>query len=298
MKRQNELSGGKSSEPRSKSFLDTSAVQKLQIGHSRHKEYLTEAIPKTWYVNNYVRMEFFRTLLMNWVSLYFESEQPSHKTFGDALKYFSDEFGRVPKSILNGVASMLEVEGFSMSDPADKEYCRQKLQDVIFAIAFQFDTAFVNTGIDPTSCTRVRHALRLPLAEERDAVLRQLSLTFYDVAECRSRCKVENMFGVKKYADRMQAVSVIHAVGTAKQAIGKISAAITKAQGAPENITCRSCGSIGDAVIAVSLDQLWKLHSMDNAHRLIAESLQLECEIHPSLKRLLKPDSEQPESEG
>jgi hypothetical protein len=61
------------SKPSLKSFLDTSVAYKLQVGTSAHKESLSSSIPQAWYLNNYAQMEYYRTRLLHWVWLYFES---------------------------------------------------------------------------------------------------------------------------------------------------------------------------------------------------------------------------------
>jgi len=278
----------KSAKPSVKSFLDTSAAYKLQVGHSAHKKYLSEAIPKDWYVNNYVKMEYYRSSLMLWVALYFECAEPFHRTFGDVLTYFSEAFGRVPKTVLQAVSGMLQSEGFSLVRPEDKEYCRQKLQDLIFEMALQFRETFRDMGKDPTKCARVPNHIRLPEAFERDVVLRRALVDFKAVKECRSRCKINHLFEREPYKKKMELISAIPAAGKAKVALERMREEIVKAQGKPDGITCRSCGTMGDAVIASLLDPAWKLHSMDSVHGPVSEAIGLEHQIHLSLRALNK----------
>jgi hypothetical protein len=273
----------KSKQSSAKSFLDTSTVRKLQSGHAAHQAYLSKNIPLAWYVNDYVKMEYYRTLLLNWVAFYFESAEQKHPTFADCLKYFEEAFGRGPKTTLNCVASMLNDEGFRTSDARDKEACRQKLQDLIFVMAHQFEKAFVNMGQDPTKCARVRHPLKWPETLGRDAALQEFNQIFSDVDECRKRCSVSNLFHALVYKEKMTAIASMSKDAKTEKQI----AAVTEAQKNPDKITCHSCGSMGDSIIAASLDANWKLHSMDTLHGLIAKAIHLECEVHPSLKKIL-----------
>jgi len=268
-----------------KSFLDTSAVYKLQIGASAHIEHLAAAIPKKWYVNNYVKMEYYRSCLMHWIALYFESEHPMHRTFGDTLKYYADKFGREAKTALNAVAS-IELEGFSFASPEDKEYCRQKLQDFIFEMALQFDLTFADMGKDPTKCSRVRCPIELPEASERDTMLVKVLLVFSDNKECRSRCQIDQLFEREPYKTMMDKIAAIPRQGKVKDALERIVNTIAIARGDSAGITCHSCGRIGDAVIASLLDPAWKLHSMDAVHGPISEAIGLQYQIHPSLAAL------------
>lgn len=265
--------------PSLKSFLDTSVAYKLQVGTSLHKENLTASIPLDWYVNNYVQMEYYRTCLLHWVWLYFESGEDFHRTFGDALNSYAEGFGRQAKSAMSAVASM-ELDGFSFSLPEDKEYCRERLQDFIFTMAFQFREAFKNTGKDPTRCARVPHPIALPEdPNERQQVLRAVSMTYGNETECRSKCEINHLFEREPYKSSMERVSGISVNSTALE---RIRGAISRAQQDPDAITCRLCGRMGDAIIACCVDRAWKLHSLDSAHGPISEAVGLQCEIHPS----------------
>jgi hypothetical protein len=269
----------KVSKPSPRSFLDTSVAYKLQIGTSAHRERLTASIPLDWYLNNYVQMEYYRTSLLHWVWLYFESGEDIHRTFGDALKSYAEGFGREAKSAVNAVASM-ELDGFSFSLSEDKEYCREKLQDFIFIMAFQFRETFTNTGKDPTRCARIPHPITLPDSpDERQEVLRNVSITYRQEEKCRSRCEINHLFEREPYKNRMERISNTSAKSAA---LDRIRAAISKAQQAPNAITCRSCGKMGDAIIACSLDTAWKLHTLDLVHGPISQAVGLQCEIHPS----------------
>src|SRR6266478_1134713 len=154
-----------------KSFLDTSVVHKSQLGASQIQEYLRTNITQKWYINNYVQMEFYRRSLVQWIYLYFESKDSKYKTFGDAWKVYAEGFGREAKTAVAALTTM-EADGLSFSSEQDKHFCREKLQDFIYAMALQFSLTFINTGNDPTYCTRLRHALKIPdEAGEREAQL-------------------------------------------------------------------------------------------------------------------------------
>jgi hypothetical protein len=239
-------------------------------------------------------MEYYRTALIHWIDLYFESADAFHESFGDALNYFSEKFGRVPKTILQAIATLLESEGFSVASPQSKEHCRQKLQDVIFELVIQFERAFVDSGNNPTKCSRVRNAIRLPEPSERDAVLRSLTVAFNAVADRRKECKIDQFVEREPYRARLGLIEVIPQEGKQKKALEKIAGAIEKAKKDPEQITCRSCASMGDAVIAASLGKDWRLHSMDFVHGPISTALELEHTIHPSIAQLLGSTSPEP----
>lgn len=271
--------------PATKSFLDTSVVYKLQVGTSAHKEHLSSAIPKNWYVNNYVQMEFYRALLMECVEVYFEGEAAIYATFGDVFNGYAERFGRQPKIAVN-VLTTFQSDGYSLTNPNDKEVLRQKLQDFIFTMAQQFRENFTDNGSDPSNCSRVPHPIKRPKdVTDRETVLRRAAITFAQTAECRTRCTISRLFESAKYKEKMEAI----VSSTEKdEALAKIQKAIQKAQGNPAGITCNSCRKMGDAIIASSLDPAWKLHSMDGVHAHISESIGLESQIHPSFAALKK----------
>lgn len=268
-----------------KSFLDTSVVFKLQSGVAAHKERLSEAIPQKWYVNNYVQMEFYRAFLMECIEVYFESADPSYRTFGEVFNVYAEGFGRQPK-IATTVLANMESDGYSLANPDDKEFLRQRLQDFIFFMAQQFRTKFSDTGADPSKCSRVPHPIKLPKEPvDRDSVLRKAFLTFDDTEQCRKDCAIESLFGSEKYKPKLAAIVAVKAKS---KALDRIREAITQSQEEPSAITCTRCSKMGDAIAAVSLDQSWKFHSMDAVHEHICESINLTFAIHPSAKAVIK----------
>ena len=274
-----------SSAPSQKSFLDTSVVFKLQVGSTAHKEHLSTAIPQKWYVNNYVEMEFYRAFLMRCIEVYFESADPSYVTFGDVFNVYAEGFGRQAKVVASILTSM-EADGYSLTDPNDKEFLRQRLQDFIFFMAQQFRSNFTDMGADPSKCVRVPHPIKLPKdPSDRDAVLRKAFLTFDDAEECRKGCTIDSLFKSEKYKHKLEAVA---ATTVDSDALEKIRKAIRKAQDNPSAITCTACSKMGDVVAVASLDGAWKFHSMDSVHEHICESIMTTFAIHQSSKAVIK----------
>src|SRR2546430_1756909 len=224
--------------PSRKSFLDNSVVYKLQVGTTAHKERLSKTIPKKWYVNSYVQMEFYRALLIQCIEVYFESADQIYRTLGDAFNGFAERFGRQPKVATNVLTNM-QLYGLSLTNPDDKEVLRQKLQDFVFVMAQQFRESFVDMGQDPSKCSRVPHPIKLPKEPaDRDAVLRKAALTFAQKAECRKRCTIHKLFEVGKYRDKLHAIA---STNIDDDALTNIRTAIEKAQSDPSAITCTAC---------------------------------------------------------
>ena len=274
-----------SASPPPKSFLDTSTVIKLQLGASIQRDYLFEAIPRKWYINNYVRMEFYRRVIIECIEVYFESADSRYTTLGDVFSAYAERFGRQAKIATNVMANM-KADGYSLSEPKDKEVLRQKLQDFIFSLALQFREAFIDMGKDPSQCSRVPRPIRLPKEpSDRDAVLRAAALTFAQKEECRRRCTVHHLFQSQPYTGKLEAISGT----TANDAsLEKIRKATKTARENPSRITCASCSKMGDAIIAISLDPAWRLHSMDGVHQFLSEAINLEFKIHPSVAALMR----------
>jgi hypothetical protein len=271
-----------------RSFADTTVVLKLEVGTSLHYDHLTEAIPAPRYINNYVRMEFYRTCIMHWIYLYVDSEHSFYKTFGDACKTFSEGFGREAKAAVSALAT-INSEGYSFASPGDKEACRQKLQDQIFFLALQFRDDFIDNGDDPTKCARIPVPIKFTNEPaDRESLLREAARTFRKEAEARARCKIDRLFTTESYRKKWEAISQISPSGRSKSAVVKIQSGITEAKSAPEAISCKLCSQMGDAVIACTLGPGWKLHSIDLAHEPISDALGLECQIHPSDRALVK----------
>jgi hypothetical protein len=269
-----------------KSFLDTSVVHKIQLGTSQIQEYLLSAIPQKWYINNYVRMEYFRHTLIAWIRLYFESAEAKYKTFGDAWKLYSEGFGREAKVAVSALTTM-EADGLSFAKEEDKRFCRDKLQDFIYTIALQFEEMFTDMGGDPTHCARLPQALKLPGdATERDGQLLKFERIFRNEKECRSLCSIARLFTAATHKPKFSAMAVATATGKTVPKLTKIQQAVADATKDPDSITCRTCSKMGDAMVAVAIGTSWKLHSLDTVHVPISTALKIQCEIHPSEKAL------------
>jgi len=272
----------------SKSFLDTSIVYKTQLGTSLMKKHLQANVPKVWYINNYVRMEFFRQNLTHWIYLYFESEDEKYETFGDAFKLYSEGFGRQAKNA-TAVLTTIEMDGVSFVKPEDKQFCREKLQDFIYERALEFADTFTDMGVDPTDCKRIKFKLKIPNdAKERVGQLQSFAYHFRDEVTCRSKCSISELFTRASHRAKLGAIAAATAEGETKKKLDKIQAAIEKSKKKPDKITCKRCSKMGDAIIAVALDSSWKLHSMDAVHEPIAAVLELQSQTHLSEQALAK----------
>lgn len=282
---QNPASHSKPSQIDQKSFLDTSVAIKLRAGHSEHRAYLLRAITEPHYVNGYVRMEFYRALLLHWIHLYFESAYSFHRTFSDALTFCGDRFGRGPKAYLGAIAAVIQSAGFAIDSPSEKEICRRKLEDVIFSMARAFEFAYRDIG-DPTQCARIRSPLRVSNADSRINTLIEFEAIFVDVKESRARCSIEKFFGTGKYSPQMQTIEQQAKNGSASDLLKKMEGVLRKGNEDPASVTCSMCEKVGDAIIAITIPQGWKMHSLDTAHELICKALDKQAQIHPSVARL------------
>ena len=229
-------------------------------------------------------MEFYRAVLLHWIHLYFESADGFHRTFGDALIFCSDHFGRGPKAYLGAIAVVIQNAGFAIDSPSEKEICRKKLEDIIFSMAKAFEFAYRDVG-DPTQCARVRSPLRVSSVDARSKTLLDFEANFADVKESRARCSIEKFFGTGMYSSQMRIVEQKASIEGVPM-LNRIQGVFQKGNEDPAGVTCSMCEKVGDAVIAITVPQGWKLHSLDTAHELICKALGKEAEIHPSAARL------------
>ncbi len=270
-----------------KSFLDTSVVRKQRAGHPEHQVFLSAAIPAPHYVNNYVRMEFYRGLLLDWIQLYFESGDSFHRTFGAALLFYSDSFGRAPKNTLTALGNWLTINEFSPNEASDKEICRQKLQDLIFLMALEFERNYIDVGDDPTNCARLPSPLKLPDTETRDEALLEFQRTFGAVQECGRRCTIDAVYRRDgKY--KMDRIEEMPDGQSTDKRVRSLSGLVHEALENSAKITCRSCAKMGDATIAASMPAGWRLHSLDTLHEPVCQALGKDCQIHPSVAEVKK----------
>ncbi len=270
-----------------KSFLDTSVVIKQRAGHSAHRAILSATIPIPHYVNNYVRMEFYKALLLDWTRLYFESGESFHPTFGDALLFYSDRFGRGPKTVLTALGNLMTSIGFFLSETRDKENCRQKLQDLIFELALEFERCYRDTGDDPTRCARLSSPLKLPEPQMRDEALLEFQKTFEAVEECRKHCTIDTVYRRGgKY--KIEKIEELRHQSLADKRVTRLSGLVHEALENSAKITCWSCAKMGDATIGASMPAGWRLHSLDTLHEPVCQALAKDCQVHPSAAQVKK----------
>jgi len=230
-------------------------------------------------------MEFYRAVLLHWIHLYFEAAHSFHRTFSDAVTFCSDHFGRGPKAYLGAIAAVIQSAGFAIDSPSEKEVCCRKLEDIIFSLARAFEIAYRDIG-DPTQCARVRSPLRVSSVGARSRTLIEFAATFADVKESRARCSIDKFFGTGKYSPKTQTVEEQANNGSAPDWLKRMQVVLQRGNDDPASVTCSMCEKIGDAIIAITVPQGWKLHSLDTAHELICKALGKEAQIHRSAARL------------
>ena len=271
------------------SYLDTSVLRKIRFGHPEHKKYL-RTIPQPYYISDYVKMEFYRSVLLLYIDLYFEAEDPVHPSFSDACRVYSDRFGGVVKTLLDCFYALLSEEGFDqkLGSADSKQLCRRKLLNLIFEIGEELETLYKTVGSSHDHCTRLRRKLRLDDPRDRDEALRAFAFTFKDKKN-PDKCRIKQFLQSSKFKNELQCVAQSTEKG-AEKLIDNVQERLKN----PSSTTCSSCGRIGDVIITANCPDGGTVHTLNEKDfRTTTPCFGKQVEFHPSLAALLAKKKEQ-----
>lgn len=265
------------------SYLDTSILRKVLLGHPLEKHSLQQ-IPFPWIASQYAIMEFYRSVVLYLVELYFEAEDARHISFWDACRYKAESFrSRDVKTLALTVCDLVESQGLLGRQASDKGHCRRRLRDLIFLIAWELRQAFERQTDSIEKCARMRWELDLKLLFQADVdrELIDFEAGFNDHARNRADCEISGLLT----SDRISGASDCLSAGVPRAAWPKRFAKLVLE---PAKTTCRTCAGIGDIVIAANAPEGSIIHSLDRSFSRIGRCLQREAKIHPSLAQLKK----------
>jgi hypothetical protein len=282
-----------------KHFLDTSVVRPVMHGTTVYKNYFQGVFGNnSKYVSPFVEMEFTRSYLVSLIDFYFILRLPTLDTIADAMAFASNQYRASKlKSALQLAGQLFEVRGFQFNSSVEKPRALFALADVIFRVHTKFHRTFTNTGRDSTRCARATIRLNIDL-QNAEAEFRRFSELFEDTETCRSKCSIDRFFTRrhKKMAEKcVQEAKELKSSPdtTGFKEIGNHLEKILETKG--KVCSCRLCGNVGDAVIALDCDREMTLHHVDKSfNQLCAVMNQLHSK-HPSETAVVKHGPTEPE---
>jgi hypothetical protein len=257
--------------PAEKHFLDTSVARPFILGSAKYKKYLRDTLgDDPLYASDYVQMEFTRSMLRALVDFYFVLDMPSIETIEDACACWSDKFRTSElKAVVQLMGKLASMYRLGMSDPGDKEKALRAIARIVERITIEWRSEFKNPGVNSTRCKRASVQLRFGSKANDKELFREFLKTFNDVKAHRKRCDVVKFF-VARYKTNVEKY-VQHASKLAKpkspENIGftKIAEKLRDILEEGKDLSCHSCQSVGDAIIALEAPLTMRLEHTDHS---------------------------------
>ncbi|MGB5293829.1 MAG: hypothetical protein WBP34_02655 [Thermoanaerobaculia bacterium] len=258
-----------------KHFLDTSVVRSLFSGTSAYREHLRSEIGLgRKYISNYIEMEFRRGFLVHLMEFYAWLELPTNRTYGEALRSWSHQWGGRLKAVMQLAGDLCDVQGLDPDDPSDKGKALLAIGRMIRRYELKLKGCFRNTGSDRTQCARATVKLSARLASLSED-LTAFQQRFNDKESCRKACRIDDVL-LDRYRTEVARYVELAAAETdpgAKQ-FKKIAEHLDGLlQKGPAACTCYRCGQVGDAVIALESPRNCRLEHTDTSFDYLCSSI-------------------------
>lgn len=277
-----------------KHILDTSFLYPMILGPKFYKQYIVHNLGTTgFYISKYVQMEFVRGFLCPVLDFYFILDMPNIKTIGDAINIWSNRFSsRELKSILRFLSQIFSTRGHNLEDLRDKKSALTAIEQIIFRISSILKRKFKNIGVNSTRCKRAEVPLKFAIPDDRKRTYQQFLYAFRDEKTCQSKCVVNEFFKCrfKSEVENFYKYSEGISNPTKSQNIGfiKIVKKLKKTVKKDVPVSCRVCGAIGDAIIALESNRDMRLEHLDYSFDHLCEIIGQPHFRHPSENTLMK----------
>lgn len=264
----------------SKVFLDTTVARPLLSAGDQYKSYLKEQLASSdLYVSPFIHMEFKRGLLAVLVQLYFDLQLPIFDTAADVFSYWNNKVSdREVKAVANTLRDLFAKNKVDLNSASHKKQASNLLADYIDRLEMAFEVFFKNTSVDSTRCHRAKIELEID-ADDVSNSLKRFNTEFNDTKDCRSKCRVDefllskNLATVKLYVEKKDQL-----VNDKKKTENKQFVAVAEhledilGKG-PSACTCRKCGGIGDAIIAMDSPSAMSVKHTDASFNQLCENI-------------------------
>lgn len=285
---------GNSSMP--KHFLDSSVVQPMLLGSSAYRKYFEDQFAgENIYTSDYVQMEIKRSCIVPFINFYFLLALPNIESIGDALSVWSNRFsGREIKAVERLIGVLIDTHQLSDLNPKDKPKALRRIGFLIKRIEGQLRRKFTNIGANTTRCARAKILLVSSQTDQNPVSdqLEQFIQKFNDVDDCRSKCRVDdfflNRFRTKVVAFFEHAEKLDRPKSRENRGFIDITEnlrRIIKTDG--DACSCRMCGRIGDAIIALETPENMRLEHTDYSFDNLCDVIDKPHQRHPSEMEML-----------
>jgi len=275
-----------------KHYLDTSIVRKRLLGPKIYQNYLDSQFGNDpCYISKFIQMEFKRSYLINIISFYFNTRLPTMETIDDALSYWSDKYRSSElKAIIQLVADVIKIRAIDFSNPQDKQKALRQLGRYIKRIELKLRRELKDIGKDSTRCERAAVPLKAD-PEDIASGFKNFFVAFNDEESCRKRCHVDSFLlnrylsEIEKYVKKADGLPTDNSTKGFKRIAENLKKLLEKGG---KLCSCRMCGNIGDAIIALDAPRNMVLEHIDRAFDYLCPII---CQLHkrhPSTSLLIK----------
>lgn len=275
-----------------KHFLDTSVARPILLGTNFYKKYFSRVLGEgPHYISPYVRMEIARSYFSNVVSFWFVLKMPTISTLGDAMLFWANKYpSGAHKALEQFLGALFDMHQFSLRRPRDKEKALRVLGVFIKRQWGQMQTIFKDISQDATRCARAQVPLKVNLNNMAEG-FSNFNKAFCDTQACRKACWVDRFllerYGmvIKDYASSAAKLSA----GKKNDGFKKVGEALSRIVEAGSRLcSCRMCGTIGDAIIALDAPREMQLDHTDYSFDHLCEPISQLHQCHPSEVELHK----------
>jgi hypothetical protein len=269
-----------------KHFLDTSILIPLICGSKRYKEYLKEKIEnKSQYLSSYVKMEARRNLIDNLIDFYMLLECPSTSDLSDALRIWTNRFSKRQVSVALFFTASLQGNQKAYSD---KNEALRRLALYICRIDMFIRNKFKDPNNDLAHCPKPEILLQIEDFGDIEIITKRLkdfTESFNDSQNCK-KCRIKDtlknrfkkelkLFVENSEIDKIKASSI----KANKNGYLKICEEIKTIK---EEISCKKCASLGDAVITLTALRDMQLEHTDDSFEYLCPLVNQPHRKHPS----------------
>jgi hypothetical protein len=267
-----------------KSFLDTTVLRSLWHSPEAHKRYLAERLqPGTPYVSQYVKMEYRRGFMLHALAFHDALRMPNLETIDDVQRFLAESFEPRRTTALMGIlADMSEMHEFRSSYPRDKERARRAVVEYLKRLEWKLKSeALKDVGVDPMRCSRAKVEFNIGQAATAKEVT-DFRTEFNDMKRHRASCRIgsfvleKNFQTVQNYLALQQEVKGREAEGF-KKLCAKLETIASKGETA---LTCKTCATLGDLVIALSAPRTMQLEHTDHSFDYLCPPVQQPHQKH------------------
>lgn len=278
-----------------KHFLDTSILIPMIMGSDIFKVYCKKQFgDDALYISKYVQMEFRRSQFLKIIAFYSILDQPEVYTIEDAASIWSNNFSPGDlKPVMRLLGHLAKIRHFDMNERRDKRKALRAIEFYLIRLDIKLRKLCKEIGSNNTRCLRATIQLDTKSGPINADVFRKFHKLFSDVAQCRSKCRVDRFIldrfktEVQNYINQAKLISNPKHIGN--KGFVKMADVLNKIiSKGPYVCTCKLCEKIGDAIIALEVQYGMRIEHLDHSFNHLCPPINKLNRIHPSEKALFK----------